>query len=268
MNDLLPIHNSIEPMLIAGPCSAENLGQMLATASGLHAAGVEIFRAGVWKPRTRPGGFEGCGERALQWLREVKDRFGMLTATEVGCARHAELALQAGVDVLWIGARTSASPFAMDEIAEALAGTDVPVLVKNPICADLDLWIGAVERLYLRGLRRLGAIHRGFKSAADPVYRNTPHWEIADALREVLPGLPVICDPSHMAGRRDLVGPLVQEAMRRKYDGLIIEAHATPDEAWTDAAQQLTPAELGKIMAEKRNCQKRCSTFSTNAGMP
>ena len=245
---MMEYENIDRPMVIAGPCSAESRAQMLATAKGLAEAGVRIFRAGIWKPRTRPGGFEGMGAPALEWLAEVKALTGMLTSTEVGNARHAELAVEAGVDILWIGARTTASPFAVQEIADALAGSDVTVLVKNPVCADLDLWIGAVERLYMRGLRRLGAIHRGFKVYGESTYRNTPLWEMAAGLRSALPGLPLICDPSHMGGRRDLVEPLASRALERGYDGLIIESHIDPSHALTDASQQLTPSALSSLL--------------------
>ncbi len=234
----------------AGPCSAESPLQMLETARGLAGCGTDVFRAGIWKPRTRPGGFEGMGEKALAWLAAVKDETGLLTATEVGNARHAELALRAGVDVLWIGARTTASPFAVQDIADALAGCDVTVLVKNPVCADLELWLGAIERLYNCGLRRIGAIHRGFKTFGETIYRNTPHWEIAEQLRRELPGLPLICDPSHMGGVRSLVAPLAQKAVSMGYYGLIVESHCNPDAALTDAAQQITPACLAGIVSE------------------
>jgi len=225
---------------------------MLETARELAGNGTDVFRAGVWKPRTRPGGFDGMGKKALAWLAAVKDETGLLTATEVGKAHHAELALNAGVDILWIGARTSASPFAVQEIADALAGMDVPVLVKNPVSHDLALWIGAIERLYNRGLRRLGAIHRGFKTFGETTYRNTPHWEIAAALRHELPELPIICDPSHMGGSRRLIAPLSQEALDRGYDGLIIESHCNPDAALTDAVQQITPQTLSDILSSLR----------------
>ncbi|MBP3299296.1 MAG: hypothetical protein J6L73_06440 [Muribaculaceae bacterium] len=241
------------PLIIAGPCSAESRTQVLTTAGALHRAGVRIFRAGVWKPRTRPGGFEGYGELALPWLAEVKERFGMLTATEVGTPRHAELALRAGIDVVWIGARTTACPFVTQEIAEALRGTDIPVFVKNPASADLDLWIGAVERFARCGLSRLGAILRGFKTFIRPddtcpPYRNTPFWEVADRFRAELPELPMLCDPSHIGGARCHIAPLSREALSRGYDGLIIETHCNPAEAMTDAAQQLTPEALARLM--------------------
>lgn len=190
------------------------------------------------------------GAPALEWLAEVKAETGMLTATEIGNAHHAEQALEAGVDILWIGARTTASPFAMQDIADTLAGSDVTVLVKNPVCADLDLWIGGIERLYMRGLRRLGAIHRGFKIYGESLYRNTPLWEMAAGLRNAMPGLPMICDPSHIGGRRDLVGPLAERALESGYDGLMIESHCNPAEALTDASQQLTPEALARMLSK------------------
>lgn len=248
LNPLFKEHNSKNPLVIAGPCSAESLNQVMFTARALNDAGVRIFRAGIWKPRTRPCGFEGWGVKALPWLSMVKEMTGMLCSTEVGCARHVEMALEAGMDLLWIGARTTASPFAMEEIAQALRGCDVPVLVKNPVCPDLDLWIGAMERLHNAGLRRLGAIHRGFKTAGDTLYRNTPLWDIAGALRKELPELPILCDPSHMGGDRKLIEPLSVKALQLGYEGLIIESHICPDEAWTDARQQITPDELGTLM--------------------
>lgn len=238
------------PILIAGPCSAESEEQVLATARVLRDTGIGIFRAGVWKPRTRPGGFEGHGSLALKWMERVKRETGMLTATEIGCAQHAQEAMEAGIDVLWIGARTTASPFAMQEIADALRGSDARVLVKNPVCADLDLWIGGVERLYMAGIRRLGAIHRGFKVPGVTDFRNAPVWEIAEAFRRELPELPMLCDPSHMGGKRERVMPIMEEAIERGYDGLIIESHIEPDKAWTDAAQQITPSELTTLLSK------------------
>ncbi len=242
----------VKPLIIAGPCSAETRSQVLATADGLHKVGVKIFRAGVWKPRTRPGGFEGSGVKALQWLAEVKERYGMLTATEVGTPAQAEAALAAGVDMLWIGARTTCCPFTMQEIADVLKGEDLPVLVKNPSCADLELWIGAIERLHLAGVHRLGAILRGFKTfihpeTAEPPYRNTPFWDEAERFRAEVPGLPMICDPSHIGGARVHLPHLMAEAIRRNYDGLMIESHIDPAHAWTDASQQVTPMQLAGI---------------------
>ena len=239
-----------EPLVIAGPCSAETEEQTLCTARKLAANGVRIFRAGIWKPRTKPGGFEGIGEKGLEWMRKVKEETGMLLATEVANQRHLEAALDAGIDILWIGARTSANPFAMQELADALArrGQDVAVLVKNPVNPDLELWIGALQRIYNAGIKRLGAIHRGFSVYGKHLYRNMPQWHIPIELRLRIPNLPIINDPSHIGGRRELIAPLAQQALDMGFDGLIIESHCNPDEAWSDAAQQLTPEVLDYIL--------------------
>lgn len=236
------------PVVIAGPCSAETEEQVMATARELAKNGVKIFRAGIWKPRTKPGGFEGVGEQGLAWLRRVKDETGMLVATEVATKQHVKAALDAGVDVLWIGARTSANPFAMQEIADALVWVDVPVLVKNPVNPDLELWIGAMQRLYNAGLRRIGAIHRGFSAYGKHLYRNMPQWHIPIELRRRLPNLTIFCDPSHIGGKRELVAPLSQQAMDMGFDGLIIESHCEPDSAWSDKSQQVTPEVLNFIL--------------------
>ena len=233
--------------LIAGPCSAESELQVLECASSLARYGVRIFRAGVWKPRTRPGNFEGAGAPALEWLRKVKAETGMAVATEVAHARHVESALNAGIDLLWIGARTTTSPFAVQEIADALRGTDVPVLVKNPINTELELWIGAFERLNSAGVTRLAAIHRGFSAYGERIYRYSPQWQIPIELRRRIPGLPILCDPSHMSGRSDLVQPLSQMALDMKADGLFIEVHPNPEHALSDKKQQLTPTEFGEL---------------------
>ena len=236
------------PIVIAGPCSAETEEQVMATARELAKNGVKIFRAGIWKPRTKPGGFEGVGEQGLAWLRRVKEETGMLVATEVATKQHVKAALDAGVDVLWIGARTSANPFAMQEIADALVGVDVPVLVKNPVNPDLELWIGAMQRIYNAGLRRIGAIHRGFSAYGKHLYRNMPQWHIPIELRRRLPNLTIFCDPSHIGGKRELVAPLSQQAMDMGFDGLIIESHCEPDSAWSDKSQQVTPEVLNFIL--------------------
>ena len=236
------------PIVIAGPCSAETEEQVLESAKQLAAQGIKIFRAGVWKPRTKPGGFEGNGLDALPWLQRVKKETGMYVSTEVATAKHVEAALGAGVDLLWIGARTTADPFAVQEIADTLKGVDVPVLVKNPVNPDLDLWIGALERLYNAGIKRLGAIHRGFSSYDKKLYRNLPQWHIPIELHRRLPELPIFCDPSHIGGRRDLIAPLSQQAMDLQFDGLIIESHCNPEKAWTDASQQVSPDVLGLIL--------------------
>ena len=254
MTDLQPLLqgslNDLHPIIIAGPCSAETEEQVLATAKDLAKNGIKIFRAGIWKPRTKPGGFEGVGAEGLQWLRRVKEETGMLTSTEVATRQHVEAALGAGVDILWIGARTSANPFAMQEIADALhdAKADVPVLVKNPVNPDLELWIGALQRLYNAGIHKLGAIHRGFSSYGKHLYRNLPQWHIPIELRRRFPNLPLISDPSHIGGKRELVAPLSQQALDMGFDGLIIESHCEPDCAWSDKAQQVTPDVLNFIL--------------------
>ncbi|MBQ0019944.1 MAG: bifunctional 3-deoxy-7-phosphoheptulonate synthase/chorismate mutase type II [Bacteroidales bacterium] len=236
------------PIVIAGPCSAESEEQLMSTATNLANLGCHMFRAGIWKPRTKPGGFEGHGEKALPWLKRVKDETGMLTATEVATPEHVELALKYDVDVLWIGARTSANPFAVQALADALKGIDVPVLVKNPVNPDLELWIGALQRINGAGIKRLGAIHRGFSSIDQKLYRNTPMWHLPIELKRRYPTLPIVCDPSHIGGRRDLIAPLCQQAMDMGFDGLIVESHCTPDEAWSDAKQQVTPDVLDFIL--------------------
>ena len=252
MNDIKPIKfcgvDSKRPVVITGPCSAETEEQVMETAKDLAKNGVRIFRAGIWKPRTKPGGFEGVGSVGLTWLQEVKKETGMLVATEVANKQHVEEALNAGVDVLWIGARTSANPFAMQEIADSLVGADVPVLVKNPVNPDLELWIGAMQRIYNAGIRQIGAIHRGFSAYGKHLYRNMPQWHIPIELRRRMPELTLICDPSHIGGKRELVAPLSQQAMDMGFDGLIIESHCDPDSAWSDKSQQVTPEVLNFII--------------------
>ena len=218
------------------------------TARQLHANGVKIYRAGIWKPRTKPGGFEGIGAEGLPWLQRVKRELGMYISTEVATAAHVRAALAADVDILWIGARTTANPFAVQEIADALEGTDIPVLIKNPVNPDLDLWIGAIERVYNAGVRKIGAIHRGFSSYDKKIYRNLPQWHIPIELHRQMPELPIICDPSHIGGKRELVAPLCQQAMDLNFDGLIVETHVNPEKAWSDAPQQVTPAVLDFIL--------------------
>jgi len=236
------------PLIISGPCSAETEGQVLNTARQLANKGIKIFRAGIWKPRTKPGGFEGVGKIGLPWMKRVKEEIGMLITTEVATPMHVEQALDAGMDILWIGARTSANPFAMQDLADALRGVDIPVLVKNPVNPDLELWIGAMERLNNAGIKRIGAIHRGFSSYDKTIYRNLPQWHIPIELRRRYPELPIICDPSHIGGKRELVAPLCQQAMDLGFDGLIIESHCNPDAAWSDARQQITPDILDYIL--------------------
>lgn len=246
---LLPGVEDKRPMIIAGPCSAETEEQVMETAKSLAADGIKIMRAGIWKPRTKPGGFEGVGSEGLAWLKNVKKETGMYVSTEVATQKHVYEALKYGVDMLWIGARTTANPFAVQEIAEALQGVDIPVLVKNPVNPDLELWIGALERLSNVGLTRLGAIHRGFSSYDKKIYRNLPQWHIPIELKRRYPNLPIICDPSHIGGKRDLIQPLSQQAMDVNFDGLIIETHCNPDCAWSDKDQQVTPARLKEILA-------------------
>ncbi len=237
------------PIIISGPCSAETEEQLLSTARQLHAEGVKIFRAGIWKPRTKPGGFEGVGQKGLEWMKKVKEETGMLTAVEVATPEHVRQALDAGIDILWVGARTSANPFAVQDVADALQGIDVPVLVKNPVSPDLELWIGAMQRIRNAGITRLGAIHRGFSSYGESIYRNQPFWSIPIELHRQFPDMPIICDPSHMGGKRDLIEPLSQQAMDLGFSGLMIESHCTPTEAWSDAAQQVTPSALTDIIS-------------------
>lgn len=236
------------PIVMAGPCSAETEEQVMTTAKQLAAKGCHMFRAGVWKPRTKPGGFEGCGEQALPWLKAAKEETGMLIATEVATPEHVELCLKYGVDILWVGARTSANPFAVQALADSLKGIDIPVFVKNPVNPDLELWIGALQRINQAGIKRLGAIHRGFSSYDKKIYRNLPMWQIPIELHRRISALPIVCDPSHIGGRRDLIAPLCQQAMDLGFDGLIVESHCTPDTAWSDALQQVTPDVLDYIL--------------------
>lgn len=244
-------YNAIAPdgkLLIAGPCSAETQEQVLSTAVALKDK-VHFFRAGIWKPRTRPGGFEGVGAIGLQWLQKVKEQTGLKVATEVASRVHCELALQHDIDLLWIGARTTVSPFVVQEIADTLQGTDKIVLVKNPVNPDLALWIGALERLTKAGIAHLGVIHRGFSSYEKVKYRNLPHWQMVIDLQTRFPSLPIICDPSHITGARELLGEVAQIALDMNLHGLMIETHPTPDEAWSDAAQQITPHQLFTLLS-------------------
>lgn len=240
--------DEVRPIVISGPCSAESEEQVMNTARQLAKKGVKIFRAGVWKPRTKPGGFEGHGEPALPWMKRVKEETGMLITTEVATPKHVEAALEAGMDMLWIGARTTANPFAIQELADSLHGVDIPVLVKNPVNPDIELWIGALLRINGAGIKRLGAIHRGFSSIDQKIYRNTPLWHIPIELHRRYPTLPIICDPSHIGGRRELVASLCQQAMDMGFEGLIVESHCCPDSAWSDAKQQVTPDVLDFIL--------------------
>lgn len=236
------------PFVIAGPCSAETEDQMLKIAHQLKDTDATVMRAGVWKPRTRPGNFEGVGALGLKWLKKAKDETGLLIATEVANAHHVELALEHDVDVLWVGARTTVSPFIVQEIADAVKGTDKIILIKNPVNPDLALWLGAVERFYKAGISKLGVIHRGFSTYEKTRYRNNPEWQIPIDLQNNYPDLPLILDPSHIAGRRDIIFDLCQTALDLNYDGLMVETHPDPDNAWSDADQQITPDKLVEIM--------------------
>lgn len=253
--DILPLSAWIDtngkPLIIAGPCSAETEDQLVSTAHLLANTGkVNVLRGGIWKPRTRPGEFEGIGSIGLEWLKRAKEETGLLTATEVATAKHVEEALAAGVDVLWVGARSTANPFTVQEIADALqaAGADVPVLVKNPVNPDLSLWIGALERINRAGIKKIAAIHRGFSSFEKTAFRNEPMWDLAIQLKTIAPELPIINDPSHICGNRELIPYVTQKAMDMDMQGLIIESHIDPSVAWTDAKQQVTPAALADLI--------------------
>ncbi len=236
------------PLVIAGPCSAETEEQVLKIAHELKDTDVTVYRAGIWKPRTRPGMFEGVGAIGLDWLKKVKAETGLLISTEVANKDHVKLALEADIDILWIGARSTVSPFIVQEIADALQGTDKIVLVKNPVNPDLALWMGGVERLYTADIKKLGVIHRGFSTYDKSKYRNNPEWQIAVEFQNQFPDMPLICDPSHIAGRRDLIFDISQRALDLNFDGLMIETHWDPDNAWSDAKQQVTPSRLVEIM--------------------
>lgn len=242
--------NLPHPLVIAGPCSAETEEQVLKIARELKDSQVSIFRAGIWKPRTRPGGFEGVGAIGLNWLQKAKAETGLLLAVEIATSAHVKLALENDIDVLWIGARTTVNPFAVQEIADALVGTDKIVLVKNPVNPDLALWLGGVERLYNAGIKKLGVVHRGFSTYEKTKYRNIPEWQIAIELQSRFPDLPLICDPSHITGKRDMIQEVAQQALDLNYDGLMIETHIDPDNAWSDAAQQVTPNTLKEILSK------------------
>jgi len=243
--------NIQRPFIISGPCSAETEDQMVATAKQIAATGkVHALRAGIWKPRTRPGQYEGAGDVGLQWLMTAKKETGLPVTTEVANTAHVEACLKAGVDILWVGARTTVNPFSVQEIADSLKGVDIPVMVKNPVNPDLELWIGALERLNKAGITRLAAIHRGFSSFEKGPFRNLPMWDIAIELKTRFPELDIICDPSHISGNRDLIAFISQKALDLDMAGLMIESHINPDAAWSDAKQQITPAVLGKIISE------------------
>ncbi|MFQ5448407.1 MAG: chorismate mutase, partial [Saprospiraceae bacterium] len=248
--NLLPVFtNSKRPVLVAGPCSAETEEQVFATAKALAPQGIDLFRAGIWKPRTRPGTFEGAGIAGLRWLQRVREETGLRVTTEVARGQHVEEALRHEIDVLWIGARTSANPFSVQEISDALSGLDLPVLIKNPVNADLQLWIGAIERVYKAGIRRIAAVHRGFSKYGEKNYRNVPLWQIPMELKRLFPVLQIICDHSHICGRRDNLAAVAQRALDLNYDGLMTEVHPCPGDAWSDPRQQVTPARYQQLVS-------------------
>lgn len=269
-DDLLPLFDFEEgrPLVIAGPCSAESAGQVMDTARGVAACGVRVFRAGAWKPRTRPGQFEGMGEKALPWIKKACSETGLTPMVETATPSHLQMGLRAGIRAFWLGARTSANPFAVQEIADTLASLpaekrdEITILVKNPVNPDLELWIGALQRIRRAGIRRLGAALRGFSMYGEYRYRNVPEWRIAFELRRRIPALPILCDPSHISGERTMVESLSQQALRMGFDGLIIEVHRNPDEALSDAAQQITPAHLQRLL--QHICKKASETKSVD----
>jgi len=239
------------PVVIAGPCSAETEEQVMETAKRLKATKkMDIFRAGIWKPRTRPNSFEGVGVTGLPWMKRVKEEIGLPTTVEVANAKHVELCLAFDIDILWIGARTTVNPFAVQEIAESLRGVDIPIMVKNPINPDLALWMGGIERLSAVGVKEIGAIHRGFSNLGEKFYRNRPQWQIALEFMRKMPEIPIYCDPSHICGRRDILQEVGQKAMDLEFNGLMIETHIDPDNAWSDAKQQITPETFGAMITE------------------
>ena len=239
------------PVVIAGPCSAETEEQVIETAKRLKATNkMDIFRAGIWKPRTRPNSFEGVGVTGLPWMKRVKDEIGLPTTVEVANAKHVELCLAFDIDILWIGARTTVNPFAVQEIADSLRGVDIPIMVKNPINPDLALWMGGIERLSQVGVKEIGAIHRGFSNLGEKFYRNRPQWQIALEFMRKMPEIPIYCDPSHICGRRDILQDVSQKAMDLDFNGLMIETHIDPDNAWSDAAQQITPETFGTMVTD------------------
>ena len=252
MTDLKPLFTelSTEPLYIAGPCSAESREQVLLAARDIAEAGISIFRAGAWKPRTKPGSFEGTGREALEWLREAKERYGIKVITEIATPEHLEEVLKYDIDGVWIGARTTTNPFATQQIADALKGVDTAVIVKNPVIPDVDLWIGAIERIYNSGIRRLAAVHRGFGTQQTTPYRNAPHWSVPIELHRRIPNLCILSDPSHIGGRRELIARLSQQALDIGFDGLMIECHPTPECALSDAAQQITPYALVELISK------------------
>lgn len=267
-NDIMQANaGGTEPFLIAGPCSAESEQQLLQTAMELSATGIKVLRAGLWKPRTRPGHFEGVGERGLTWMQHVREVTGMVMATEVATAAHVKACVKAGVEILWIGTRTSGNPFSMAELSKALADApdDQIVLIKNPLCPGIDTWLGAIERIQESGLKNIGVIHRGFADFSDSVYRNPPHWEEAHKLRAEMPGMPMIIDPSHMAGKTALIPGLMCQAVNLGFNAFMIESHNHPTMALSDSKQQLTPEELKKMLDEIFPSRKALPDISTFA---
>ena len=267
MRSWLDEMNLSHPLVIAGPCSAETEDQVMEIANQLKDTDVTAYRAGIWKPRTRPGMFEGVGGIGLNWLSRVKKETGLLTATEVANSVHVDLALKHDIDILWIGARSTVSPFIVQEIADALNGTDKIVLVKNPVNPDLDLWLGGIERLYKSNISKLGAIHRGFSTSGKSKYRNNPEWQIAIELQNKFPDLPIICDPSHISGRRDLIFDISQRALDLNFDGLMVESHCDPDRAWSDAKQQITPKTLIQFMKDWKTRKLTVTEESYQSGI-
>lgn len=246
--DFLPYDK--KPFLIAGPCSAETEQQVMATALALKPYNPQLFRAGIWKPRTRPGAFEGVGETALKWLQNVQREVGLKAIVEVATAKHIELCLKHEIHALWIGARSTVNPFTVQEIADALKGVDIPIVIKNPVNPDLNLWVGAIERIYNAGIKKIIAVHRGFSSYDQSKYRNEPTWEIPIELKRIFPHLFLLCDPSHITGNSQKIAAVAQKALDLNFDGLMIETHIDPNKAWSDKAQQITPEELGKLLLQ------------------
>lgn len=271
MNDFCQIQDwelfsgSGRPYIIAGPCSVESRESIMEAAAGIRQTGVKVLRGGLWKPRTHPGCFEGVGEKGAQWLHDAGIAAGMKTITETACARHVETVLKYGIDAIWIGARTTGNPFLVQEIAEAVRGTGLPVFVKNPIAPDTELWTGAIERFMKCGCGYICAVHRGFHSYGQSIYRNPPFWQIPVELRRRMPGLPILCDPSHIAGRRDLVESIAQQAIAMGFDGLMTEVHPEPDNALSDAAQQITPLDLSAMLAHLHSRQASTSDSEASA---
>lgn len=267
--DIKPIFDKKKrPIVIAGPCSAETEEQVLKTAHALAAQNIDLFRSGIWKPRTRPGSFEGVGVEGLAWLKKVQQETGLKVTTEVANTQHVFDALKYGIDVLWLGARTTVNPFSVQEVADALKGTDIPVMIKNPINPDLQLWLGAIERIYKAGITKIAVIHRGFSHHGKTQYRNIPRWQIPIELKRQFPDIEVICDNSHICGRRDTLQDVAQKSLDLQFDGIMTEVHPTPDEAWSDAAQQITPEVFGKLVSELvvRNASTDDVEFTASLG--